>query len=84
MRKRGGNIIERNPLFLVLRHESVERGASLVLLLVELVDDDPHKQVEGEECAKHNKGHEIDVLVQIVLIARLVVLLRKQYFRVQS
>ena len=62
---------------LVLRHEGVQGGASLVLLLVELVDDDPHKQVEGEESAEHNEGHEIDVLVQIVLIARLVILLEE-------
>ena len=74
----------KHVLLLVLRHEGVQRRSSLVLLLVELVDDDPHKKVEGEESAEHNEGHEIDVLVQIVLIARLVVLLRKQSFRVQS
>ena len=67
----------KHVLLLVLRHEGVQGRPSLVLLLVELVDDDPHKQVEGEECAKHNEGHEIDVLVQIVLIARLVVLLEE-------
>ena len=67
----------KHVLLLVLRHEGVQGRSSLVLLLVELVDDDPHKQVEGEECAKHNEGHEIDVLVQIVLIARLVVLLEE-------
>ena len=67
----------KHVLLLVLGHEGVQGRPSLVLLLVELVDDDPHKQVEGEECAEHNEGHEIDVLVQIVLIARLVDLLEE-------
>ena len=76
MRKRGGNIIERNPLFLVLRHESVERGASLVLLLVELVDDDANKEVQGEETSKHDEGNKVDVEIEAVLEAWLVIQLK--------
>ena len=81
MRKRGGNIIERNPLFLVLRHESIERGASLVLLLVELVNDDANKEVEGEECPKHNESNKVYVLVQVVLVAGLLIELGKDLLK---
>ena len=77
MRKRGGNIIEeRNQLFLVLRHESVERGASLVLLLVELVDDDANEKVQSEETSKHDEGNKVDVEIEAVLEAWLVIQLK--------
>ena len=74
MRKRGGNIIEeRNPLFLVLRHESVERGASLVLLLVELVDNHADEEVEGEEASEDDEEDKVHVHVDAVLSMRLFV-----------
>ena len=73
MRKRGGNIIERNPLFLVLRHESVERGASLVLLLVELIDNHADEEVEGEEASEDDEEDKVHVHVDAVLSVGLLV-----------
>ena len=67
----------KHVLLLVLRHEGVQRGAALVLLLVELVNDDANKKVEGEERPKHNEGNKVYVLVQVVLVAGLLIELGK-------
>ena len=67
----------KHILLLVLRHEGVQRGAALVLLLVELVNDDANKKVEGEERPKHNESNKVYVLVQVVLVAGLLIELGK-------
>ena len=61
---------------LVLGHERVQRRSSLVLLLVELVDDDANEKVQGEETSKHDEGNKVDVEVKAVFKARLVIQLK--------
>jgi len=43
----------------------------LLLLLVEVVNDDPDEEVEGEEGAKDDEEHEVDVHVDVHLAYRL-------------
>ena len=61
---------------LVLGHERVQRRSSLVLLLVELVDDDANEKVQGEETSKHDEGNKVDVEIEAVLEAWLVIQLK--------
>ena len=61
---------------LVLGHERVQGRSSLVLLLVELVDDDANQKVQGEETSKHDEGNKVDVEVEAVFKARLVIQLK--------
>ena len=48
----------KHVLLLVLRHEGVQGRPSLVLLLVELVDDDTDQEVESKETPKDDEGDE--------------------------
>ena len=66
----------KHVLLLVLRHEGVQRGTSLVLLLVELVDDDANEKVQSEETSKHDEGNKVDVEIEAVLEAWLVIQLK--------
>ena len=66
----------KHVLLLVLRHECVQGRPSLVLLLVELVDDDANQEVQGEETSKHDEGNKVDVEIEAVLEARLVIQLK--------
>ena len=65
-----------NVLPLVLGHERVQGRSSLVLLLVELVDDDANQEVQGEETSKHDEGDKVDVEIEAVLEAWLVIQLK--------
>ena len=65
-----------NVLPLVLGHERVQGRSSLVLLLVELVDDDANEEVQGEETSKHDEGDKVDVEIEAVLEAWLVIQLK--------
>ena len=57
----------KHVLLLVLRHEGVQRGAALVLLLVELVNDDANQEVQSEETPEYNEGNEKAVADEAVL-----------------
>ena len=60
-------------LFLVLRHECVKGRSSLVLLLVELVDNDANKKVECEEASEDDEEDKVHVHVDAALSMRLFV-----------
>ena len=66
----------KHVLLLVLRHEGVQGRSSLVLLLVELVDDDANEEVQGEETSKHDEGNKVDVEIEAILEAWLVIQLK--------
>ena len=70
-------LLHRGNVFpLVLGHECVQGRSSLVLLLVELVDDDANQEVQGEETSKHDEGDKVDVEIEAVLEAWLVIQLK--------
>lgn len=50
----------------------------LFLLLVEIVDDDADEQVEGEEGAEDDENDKVDVHVQVRLVLRLVLQLKRR------
>ena len=60
-------------LLLVLRHEGVQRAPAFVLLLIELVDDDTDKKIQGEEAAEHDEEDKVHVHVDTGLSMRLFV-----------
>ena len=69
----GGDGVCWDSLFLVLSHECVKRRPSLVLLLVELVDNDADKKVKREEASKDDEEDKVHVHVDAVLAVRLLV-----------
>lgn len=44
----------------------------LFLLLVEVINDHTDEEIEGEEGAKYDENHKVDVHVDVDLIIRLV------------
>lgn len=44
----------------------------LFLLLVEVINDHTNEEIEGEEGAKYDENHKVDVHVDVDLILRLV------------
>ena len=59
-------------LFLVFRHEHLQRAAGLLLLLVEVVDDDSDEEVQREERAEYDEEDKVQVHVDVALFLRLV------------
>lgn len=50
----------------------------LFLLLVEVINDHTDEEIEGEEGAKYDENHKVDVHVDVDLIVRLVFHLREK------
>lgn len=50
----------------------------LFLLLVEVIDDHTNEEIEGEEGAKYDENHKVDVHVDVDLINRLVFHLKRK------
>ena len=57
-------------LLLVLRHESVQRAA-FILLFIELVNDHANKKVESKEAAEHNEGNKEEIGIDVGFIVGL-------------
>ena len=47
-------------------------------MLIELVNDDPNKKVESEKASKNNEGNKVNVVVEAVFKAGLVIELNKK------
>ena len=58
-------------LLLVLRHESIQGAPAFVLLLIELVDNDTDKEIQGEEATEDNEEDEVHVHIDAILSVRL-------------
>lgn len=50
----------------------------LFLLLVEVINDHTDEEIEGEEGAKYDENHKVDVHVDVDLIVRLVFHLKEK------
>lgn len=50
----------------------------LFLLLVEVINDHTNEEIEGEEGAKYDENHKVDVHVDVDLIVRLVFHLKEK------
>lgn len=50
----------------------------LLLLLVEVINDHTDEEIEGEEGAKYDENHKVDVHVDVDLIVRLVFHLKEK------
>jgi hypothetical protein len=67
-----------NIFLLICGHESVQGRATLVLLLIEFINDDANKEVESEKASKDDEDHKVDVEVKAVFKAWLVVQLKEK------
>lgn len=52
----------------------------LFLLLVEVINDHTNEEIEGEEGAKYDENHKVDVHVDVDLIVRLIFHLKGKHY----
>lgn len=66
---RGGTLLTLEILFPVQRAQSETRNVAtyLFLLLIEIVNNDPHKKIQSEKRAKDDENHKVDVHILAVL-----------------